>query len=322
MGSPFKIIACTIGDFEKELPVQIIARAGEALQTLFGPLAVQAAEVSQVIVRRRNLTPLSLARTFVLGFLHKPMASDEDLARLAAQAGTPVTPQAIEQRHTPKLVRFLKELFYLATKQVVAADKALAPLLQRFSSVVLLDSSTIALPACQREEYPGCGGSYGGGAAALKLQTELDLNTGAVTHVEVEAGCRSDGRCGRQTARRGPGSLRVSDLGYFDLEVFAEAARNDEYFLSRLQFGTQVLSLGGTPLALLVWLAQPRRRPASSTSRSYWAKGGVCRPGSSPGACRPKRRRGVDIKCVLTPANATTRSRRPNAWPCATGRSW
>ncbi len=240
--------------------MSIIARAGVALQALFGPLAEEAARVSGVIVRQRQFTARSLARTFVLGFLKKATASDEDLARLAAQAGTPVTPQAVDQRHTPAMVRFLKELFRLAVKQVVAADKALAPLLERFSSVCLLDSSTVVLPESLRREYPGCGGSYGGGAAALKLQTELDLRTGAVTHVEVEAGRQSDGRCGRQTARRGPGSLRVTDLGYFDLEVFADTGQAGEYYLSRLQFGTQVLSPAGAPLALLAWLALQRTR--------------------------------------------------------------
>jgi hypothetical protein len=241
---------------KKELPVPIIARAGVALQTLLGPLAEQAAQVSEVITRRRKFTALSLARTFVLGFLQKPMASDEELARMAAQAGTAVTPQAIEQRHTPKLVRFLKELFCLATKQVVAADKALAPLLKRFNSVILMDSSTITLPACQQEEYPGCGGSYGGGAAALKLQTELDLGSGAVTHLELEPGRQPDGKTCRQAARHGPGSLRVTDLGYFSLAVFAAITQAGEYFLSRLQYGTQVLSPEEKPLPLLDWLAQ------------------------------------------------------------------
>ncbi len=235
--------------------MQIIARAGVVLQALFGPLADESARVSGVIVRRRKFTASTLARTFVLGFLKKATASVEDLARMAAQAGTPVTPQAIDQRHTPATVRFFKELFSRATKQLVAADRVLAPLLERFGSVCLLDSSTIALPAELHGEYPGCGGSYGGGAAALKLQTELDLKTGAVTHLEVESGRRSDGRCGRQTARRGPGSLRVTDLGYFDLEVFADLGRAGEYFLTRLQFGTQVLSPAGVPLALLAWLA-------------------------------------------------------------------
>jgi hypothetical protein len=240
---------------------------GAALQSLFGPCAAQAAEASAVIVRKRKFTALSLARTFVLGFLHNPEASDEELAQIAVQCGAEVTPQAIEQRQTPKLVLFLKDLFCRATRVVVGSDKALAPILERFTSVTVLDSSTITLPDSLQEESPGCGGSHGGGAAALKLQTEWDLRSGAVTHVEIEPGRSPDAATCRQQARRGKGSLRITDLGYFNVAVFADMTREGEYFLSRLQFGTSVGRPDGEPVALLEWLAQ---QPGRFVDRPIW----------------------------------------------------
>ena len=168
--------------------MQILAGVGLAIQQLFGPMAEQAARDSGVIVRRRKFTGMSLARMFVLGFLRNPKATDEELAQIAVQAGAAVTPQAVEQRQTPKLVKFLQELFCQATKRIVGSSKALAPILERFSSVSLLDSSTIRLPDYMKEEFPGCGGSHGSGAAALKLQTELDLRSGALTYVGIEPG--------------------------------------------------------------------------------------------------------------------------------------
>src|SRR5262249_6471877 len=155
---------------------------------------------SGVIVRQRKFTALSLARTFVLGFLRNPRASDEELAQVAGQCGAAVTPRAIEQRHSPRLVQFLKELFGRATRRVVGSDKALAPILERFRSVVVLDSTTIPLPDSLKEESPGGGGGGGGGAAAMKLQTEWDLRSGAVRRVEIEPGRRSDGATSRQAA--------------------------------------------------------------------------------------------------------------------------
>jgi hypothetical protein len=236
--------------------VKIITRVGAALQDLFGKIAEDAGKTSGIIIRRRKFTEQSLARTFVLGFLRNREASDEDLAQIAVQCGVDVTPQAIEQRYSPKLVQFLKELFCRAAQVIVGSDKVLAPLLERFTTVTVLDSSTIALPDDQRVEYPGCGGSYGGGAAALKLQTELDLRSGAVTHMEIEPGRIPDGATSRQDARRGPGSLRITDLGYFSLAVFAAMTQAGEYFLSRLQFPTSVLSPAGTRLDLLNWLSE------------------------------------------------------------------
>ena len=105
----------------------IIAKVGGALQQVFGRIAEEAAEASGVIVRKRKFTGLSLARTFVLGYLRNPEATDEELAQIAVQSGADVTPQAIDQRHTVKLVKFLHELFCRATKVVVGSDQALAP---------------------------------------------------------------------------------------------------------------------------------------------------------------------------------------------------
>jgi hypothetical protein len=72
--------------------VEIIAKVGAAMQILFGTLAEEAGKVSGVIVRQRKFTCFSLAKTFVLGFLQKPNASDEELARIAVQCGADASP--------------------------------------------------------------------------------------------------------------------------------------------------------------------------------------------------------------------------------------
>jgi hypothetical protein len=88
----------------------------------------------------------------------------------------------------------------------------------------------------------------------MKLQTELDLRSGAIAHVEVESGRSTDGATSRQHVRRGAGSLRIADLGYFSVGVFAEMDADGEYFLSRLQWGTQILEPNGAAVDLLSWL--------------------------------------------------------------------
>ncbi len=236
--------------------MRILVKVGGALQRLFGEIAETAAAESGVIQRTRKFTAISLARTFVLGFLQTPTASDERLAQMAVQCGAAVTPQAIEQRHTPRLVDFLERLFRGATRLIVGSDQALAPILERFSTVTVLDSSTISLPDEMQGRFRGCGGSYDSGASAMKLQTELDLRSGALAHVEIEPGRSPDGATSRQAARHGKGALRIADLGYFALAVFAAMAVASEYYLSRLQFGTHVLLHPGTTVELLSWLAK------------------------------------------------------------------
>lgn len=236
--------------------MHIVAKVGAACQHLFGPLAEQAADASNVITRQRKFSAITLARVFVLGFLQKPTASDEELAQIAAQCDIAVTPQAVEQRHTPRLVAFLETLFRRAVCVVVGSDRSLAPILERFAAVTVLDSTTIALPDEQREAFPGCGGSHGGGAAALKLQVELDLKNGAFSHIEIEPGKSSDGGSVRQRVPRLAGSLRITDLGYFNVAVFAAIAAYGAHFLSRLHYNTGVRTPDGVRLDLLPWLTR------------------------------------------------------------------
>ncbi len=236
----------------------ILAKVGASMQRLFGEVAREAADESGVIKRTRIFTPISLAKTFVLGFLQNPRASDEKLAQMAAQCGAAVTPQAIEKRHTPQMVAFMKKLFCEAAKIIVKSDKALAPLLERFEEVSLLDSSTNTLPDDMQGEFRGCGGSHGSGAAAVKFQTEFCLRSGALTCIDLEQGRSPDGASSRQQARSGKGSLRISDLGYFNVGVFAEMVTAGEHFLSRLQYGTHVLLTNGEAVDLLPWLAKQR----------------------------------------------------------------
>ncbi len=243
--------------------MRIIAKVGVAIQRLLGPVAESVAKRVGVIQRQRKFTATTLFQTFVLGYLKNPAASDEELARMASQCGVAVTPQAIEQRHTSRLVRFLKEMFQEAAKEAIGSNKALAPILERFPAVPILDGSTTTLPDSQAEEFPGCGGSHDSGRAALRLQTEFDLRSGSVT-VEVEPGRQPDAATRRQHERHPKGSLSIRDLGYFCLGVFATMADAGEYFLSRLQYGTDVMPRdgeadeqpGGPPVDPLAWLAK------------------------------------------------------------------
>jgi len=221
-------------------------------------MAEDAAQEIPVVRRRRKFTATTLAQTFIFGFLAKPRASDEDLAQTAALCGVAVTPQAIEQRFTTRMADFLEVLFRKAIGHVVASQRALAPLLERFPAVLLLDSSTITLPNALADRFPGCGGSHGGGQAAMKLQVQWDLRSGALQALALEAGRQCDYSTPLQSQALPPGALRITDLGYFDTKVFQRLDQERVFWLSRLQFGTTVFSPEGQALPLRDWLqSQP-----------------------------------------------------------------
>lgn len=234
----------------------IIAKVSAAVQALFGTMAEEVAKDHPVVLRHRKFTTATLAQTFILGFLAKPRASDEELAQTAALCGVEVTTQAIEQRHTTRLAEFLEALFRRATQCIVKSQTTLAPLLERFTAVLILDSTTTTLPDALRERFPGCGGSHGGGQAAMKLQVQWDLCSGALDAVVIESGRDCDYKTPLQSAILPPGSLRITDLGYFDTEVFQRFNQQGVFWISRLQFGTSVFTPEGQRLSLLDWLGE------------------------------------------------------------------
>lgn len=251
--------------------MESMKRVGQFVQSLLNDWARQAGEESGVIQRQRRFDAPTLAQTFVLGHLDDPCASDDDLAGIAAQCGVEVSPQAIDQRVNERLVGFLERLFREAVRHSVQGNEVLSGLLASFPAVVLLDSTTITLPVELAERFPGCGGSHGGGRAALKLQVLFDLKTGALWGLEIEAGRHCDQKASLQRAELPKGSLRIADLGYFDTEVFAALSEEGTLWLSRLQYGTSVfLSVEEEAgrVNLLEWLGE---QPAgTSIDRKVW----------------------------------------------------
>jgi len=240
--------------------MRIVTRIAAVVESLLGTWAEEVNQVYPVVQRERKFTAATLARTLVLGFLSKPAATVKELAETAAICGVQVTPQAIEQRFTPRLAEFAERLFRRAIQSVVEADAVLAPLLARFTSVLILDSTIISLPDALRERFPGCGGSHGSGRAAMKIQVQCDLRSGAWQGVSIESGRDCDYKTPLQREALPAGALRITDLGYFDTSVFEDFSRHGVYWLSRLQFGISVFTPDGTPFALWPWLCgQPER---------------------------------------------------------------
>jgi hypothetical protein len=233
--------------------MQYVSKLVQAVQSLFGNLADQAAAATKVIIRKRKFTPQGLASTFILGFLNNPDASDEQLAQMAAAVGEPVSPQAIEQRYHERMIAFLRKLFGMAVQSQVQSDLVLGSLLERFTDVQILDSTTISLPAEMASEFPGCGGSHGG-TAALKLQVRMSLKTGCCDTVRIEAGRDCDGKTPLQEDVPTAGSLRITDLGYFDTKTFEIIDKAGAYWLSPFMTGTTVYDSDGNRLELIEWL--------------------------------------------------------------------
>ena len=231
-----------------------MAQFATSLQRLFGPTAERLARSSGFLQRQRCFTGASFAQALVCGWLAQPASTLSQLAQAAATASTPVSRQAVHQRFTLAAAAFLRALLGEAVRAVVTGDAVALPLLQRFPAVVVLDSTTIALPAALVEHWRGCGNGRSASAAALKVQAQLDLCTGGLT-LQLQDGRSSDRPTIQELPPMPPGSLPLFDLGYFAVPSLAALAAHGQHVLSRLLTQTALYTPAGTRLLLTELLA-------------------------------------------------------------------
>jgi hypothetical protein len=204
------------------------------LQTLFRTEADELAREVQLVRRSRKLTGSVLAQTLVFGWLERPDATLEQLADFALAAGVDVSPQAIDQRITPATVEFLERLLCRALEYGCHNSGDDLPLLRRFNGVYALDTTDRTLPATLADTYPGLGGSTPeSGRAGCGIQICLELSSQGIIDVQ-RAGIRTaDLRFDLAHTGLPPGSLRLADLGFFNLDLLAAYHTEGVYYVSR-----------------------------------------------------------------------------------------
>jgi hypothetical protein len=237
--------------------VSSLAQVATALQVVLTAVAAEAARQCGFVRRVRRWTGATFVQTLVLGWLGNPDASLSELTQVAAKLGVAVSPQALAQRFGPEAAALLARVLGAAIEQVIAAEAVAVPLLQRFAAVVILDSSTVALPDGLATHWQGCGGRVARGTqAALKLTVRLDLGRGRLDGPVVTAGRTQDRSSALQHAPLPAGALRLADLGFWSLDVFRRIAAAGAYWLSRLNLQVAVFAADGCRLDLPRWLAR------------------------------------------------------------------
>jgi hypothetical protein len=208
----------------------------------------ETARQTQFVRRKSAITGLTFLQAMVLGFLEKPGSSLNELAQSFLDVGVEVTPQGVDERINAFSVVFLRTLFSQALD--VFKNKCPLPLsvLQQFSAINIVDSSTKSLPENMAEDYPGCGRV--GATAALKIQLVFDFLHGNLKQVEIETGIDSDQGYREYLQVVEEGSLTIVDLGYFCLDAFRALADQSAYFLSRYFYPTGLLDEGGKRIDL------------------------------------------------------------------------
>lgn len=197
----------------------------------------------------------SFAATVVLGQIQRGEVSLSDLAHFATHLGVKVTGQGIDERYGKRAALFLQELLQVAFTQVVATDPVAIPLLQRFSAVIVEDSSTFSLPDELEALWQGCGGNRSGTRSAFKWQVRWDLLTGQLQGQALQDGRDPDTRSALKGQTLLKSSVRIVDLGYFDCGQFRQDQQAGSYIFTRFKAGNvKLFDEQGEPMDLLAWV--------------------------------------------------------------------
>lgn len=183
---------------------------------------------SGFIQRERKLNGSSFAQSLIFGWQANPQASLEDLCQSASVCGVQISPQGLQERlNSPQAHHFLHQLLLKGIGYLVQTDSERDDLLGSFNGVYIQDSSKIELPACLHTIWQG----NQEGQATLKIHTVLDYQHGSFD-LTLADGRAHDSPL--QTTTLPTGSLRLADLGYFNVKVFKQLNEQGVWWVSRL----------------------------------------------------------------------------------------
>lgn len=226
-----------------------LVQASTWLASSFGNMVKIIARQTKFVQRVSVLGGQVFLQALVFGFLEKPAATLNDLAQVCLDLGVAITPQGLDQRINETAVVFLKEMLAQAMEQFKNSLPLPLPIVQQFSAIYLTDSSVLSLPPNMAGEYPGCGGD--GPGASLKVQLTFDFLLGNLTQVVFQPSREPDQKYQGYLAAIQPGSLSITDLGYFCLDAFKTIMlERKAHFLSRFLTNTGLLSSEGEPVDL------------------------------------------------------------------------
>lgn len=233
-----------------------VTYVAEAMQTVLSDGADQAAYRTGFVQRESPLGGAEFVQTLVFTWLANPEASLSELTQTAATLGVEISNQGLAQRFTPAAAECVRTVLQQAVAQVIQAEPARIPLLQRFTALYLRDSAQLQLPGALAGVWHG-NSAYqvpAAESAALKIQIRVDELRGQLDGPFLQDGRAGDRTSPTQTAPVLPGSLSLADLGYFDLAQLRTVGNQHAFWLTRWRAGTCLYDIAGQRLDLVRWL--------------------------------------------------------------------
>jgi hypothetical protein len=234
-----------------------VSQIEEALREIMGPQANELAKKTGFVQRERKggVTGSNFVQTLVFGWLAKGNATLGQLTQMAQNSELTITGSGLSQRFTEKAAEFLQQMLEKTTSYAMEAEAPDIPVLNKFTAVLLEDSSVIPLPPELEEIWEGCGGSTGTSKAAMKVHIRWDIKSGELYGLQFTDGKVHDSKGPFQDIPLPGGSLYVADLAYFLLRRMKEWRKRDKngerrYVVTRFNTQCNLYTHGGHKLDL------------------------------------------------------------------------
>jgi hypothetical protein len=241
------------------------------MQKILTEIADKCAEKTGFVQRKRVVSGSGFAQALVFGFMADPSATRADLNQAATAAGMVLSTPGLDKRFNGKAAYFLETLLSEAVKETIYCHQPAASLLSRFNGVYVGDSSIVKLPEALATVFQGNNGETD---AAVKVAVQWEVGAGGLS-LWLSDGTVHDQRSGITAHSLPPGALRLNDLGFFNLNTFAQDQERGVYYFSRYKIGTLVYSQEGEPLELARYLK--RQQGACQMSIQLGAQRLPCR---------------------------------------------
>ncbi|MBU0577853.1 IS4 family transposase [Patescibacteria group bacterium] len=149
-----------------------------------------------------------------------------------------ISKQGLDKRFNQYAVQFLSNaLSKLLTTQLSRGTKGI--LQGKFNRVLVKDSVCFQLHPSLKEYYGGSGGD--GSEAAMRIQFEYELLSGAITDLSINAFNDQDATDSLATIELTQvGDLILRDLAYMNTKVIKKLMKRFAYYLCRVKIGVKI----------------------------------------------------------------------------------
>ena len=217
---------------------------GEQIDNFFGKVCGQYGYESGLVERKSELSASKLAQGLILGSLKTPTATLNQFCQVLEELDVSISESGLHYRLNAKTVTFMEKLTAYALAQWHDKQAIDIELLRRFRAVRLLDSSQFKLPDALADYFRGTT------KASMKVSLCYEFISGRFEAIELASGKRPDQTNPVMTQDILPGSLTITDLGFFNQDVFDQFHQQGAYFLSRLKLQAGVYDRPDSPKQL------------------------------------------------------------------------